>query len=139
MTRPQTPADQGPAVLVADDDPVMRRLAEAVLGRAGYRVLLAADGAECREVLAREAGRLGAVVIDLMMRGLGGRASLPALRGLAPGVPFLLAGGSAFRLPGAAGAAGMEGYVAKPYDPDELRAAVAAALAGGARPGGAKP
>ena len=36
-----------PALLVADDDQVARELLAEVLGREGYRVRIAAGGAEC--------------------------------------------------------------------------------------------
>jgi signal transduction histidine kinase/DNA-binding response OmpR family regulator len=55
----------GANVLVADDDPDMRRLLEKELGSAGFRVKTARDGAETLEALTRE--RPSAVVLDLLM------------------------------------------------------------------------
>jgi signal transduction histidine kinase/DNA-binding response OmpR family regulator len=55
----------GANVLVADDDPDMRRLLEKELGSAGFRVKTARDGAEALESLTRE--RPAAVVLDLLM------------------------------------------------------------------------
>ena len=55
----------GAEVLVADDDPDIRKLLEKELATAGFRVRTARDGAEALESLSRE--RPAAVVLDLLM------------------------------------------------------------------------
>ena len=63
----------GGPVLVIDDDPVQRRLAEAALGKFGYEVLVA-DGGEAglAALDGPNGGTVSAVVLDLVMPGLGG-------------------------------------------------------------------
>jgi len=54
-------------ILVADDDPVIRRLLEKRLSDAGYQVESAADGEEATRILA--AHHVDVVITDLVMPG----------------------------------------------------------------------
>jgi CheY-like chemotaxis protein len=78
------PAAQGPAgagatrVLVADDDPQMRRLIRSVLQREGFEVLEANDGLDALEVIER--GGADLLISDLDMPRLDGLAMLDELR-----------------------------------------------------------
>lgn len=54
-----------PHILVVDDDELIQNLLEKILGRAGYRVSIAADGDGLHEVLAREAVDL--VLLDIRL------------------------------------------------------------------------
>lgn len=58
------------AVLLAEDDPALRRYLEVVLQRAGYRVLSAGDGLEAMKLLLES--NIEAVVTDAMMPNLNG-------------------------------------------------------------------
>lgn len=58
------------AVLLAEDDPALRRYLEIVLNRAGYSVLPAEDGLEAMKLLL--ASTVEAVVTDAMMPHLTG-------------------------------------------------------------------
>ena len=55
------------SILVADDDPVVRRLLEKRLQDAGYEVTVAGDGVEAARKLASQ--RFDVVVTDLIMPG----------------------------------------------------------------------
>lgn len=57
----------GLCILVADDDPVVRRLLEQRLGNAGYQVTLATNGMEAARLLATN--RYDVVLTDIMMPG----------------------------------------------------------------------
>jgi CheY-like chemotaxis protein len=78
-------------ILVVDDESDLRRAAQRILERAGYRVLTAADGQEALDVLRGQPIHL--VLSDLVMPRLGGRGLYEAARraGIAP--PFLFASG----------------------------------------------
>src|SRR5207244_2646283 len=116
-------------LLVVDDEPVIRDLAGDWLRRHGYRVLLAADGAEAVEVYGREAGRIDLVVMDLTMPRLSGRDALRRLRELDPDVRVLfMSGFSAESLAEARAEGNVLGFVQKPYSERELALAVRAAL-----------
>src|SRR4051794_16550630 len=60
----------GAGVLIADDDPVVRRLLEVTLSRLGFRVYLASDGAEAVEVYRRHRAAVGVALLDAQMPGL---------------------------------------------------------------------
>ena len=60
-------------VLVVDDEEMVRRLAARMLVTLGYKVLEARDGQEAVTLLQRGAQRIGLVVTDLAMPGIGGR------------------------------------------------------------------
>jgi CheY-like chemotaxis protein/two-component sensor histidine kinase len=65
-------------VLVADDDPDVRRLLAYILRQRGYQVVTAADGAEAVALAQRE--RPDLAVLDVRMPGTDGLAALAALR-----------------------------------------------------------
>ena len=60
-------------LLVVDDEQIVRRLAARMLASMGYRVLQAESGHAAVQVLQRTAQRVGAVVTDVAMPGIGGR------------------------------------------------------------------
>ncbi len=65
-------------VLVVDDDPVVHRVLQAILGEAGYQVLGCLHGAEALEAVVTERPQL--VLLDLMMPTVDGFAVLQQLR-----------------------------------------------------------
>lgn len=69
---------QGGVVVVAEDDDDLRGVLAAALGRAGYRVVQAHDGAEALAALERE--RVDLVVLDLWMPNVDGFAVLERLK-----------------------------------------------------------
>lgn len=116
-------------VLIADDDPVQRRLLDAALEKLGYERLLAEDGEAALAALAANDGAISAVLLDLGMPRLGGLDVLSAMqeRGLAVPVIVQTAQGSidtavaAMRL-------GAFDFVVKPVAPAKLAAALGNAL-----------
>jgi diguanylate cyclase (GGDEF)-like protein len=66
-------------ILVADDDPVSRRLMERLLERAGYEVILAEDGRQALQILqANDGPRLA--LLDWMMPGMDGPSVCAEIR-----------------------------------------------------------
>lgn len=65
-------------ILVVDDDPVMHRLFQHHLERAGYQMLSAKNGLEALEVASRE--KPGLIVMDIMMPDKDGLAALRELK-----------------------------------------------------------
>jgi CheY-like chemotaxis protein len=82
-------------VLVVDDEEALRRTAQRILEKHGYRVLVAGDGEAALRIL-RERGRsVDLVFTDLMMPRLGGAGLVrEATRTIGP-VRFLVASGYA--------------------------------------------
>ena len=116
-------------VLLVDDDPHQRALAALVLEAAGHAVREAADGESAlREVVARPPDL---VVCDVVMPGLNGYQFVAALRDKPSvrGTPVILLTSLAERAQVRVGMnAGADDYLAKPFQPDELRDAVTAVL-----------
>ncbi len=109
-------------VLVADDEAISRRILQVHFGKAGYEVILAADGEEAWEQLRRPDGPSLAVV-DWMMPSLDGLALCRRVREQArePYVYLLLLTGRGERADVIAGLeAGADDYLTKPFDPREL-------------------
>lgn len=65
-------------ILVVDDDPVMHKLFQHHLERAGYQMLSAANGVEAIEIATRE--QPGLIVMDVMMPDKDGLAALRELK-----------------------------------------------------------
>ena len=120
-------------VLVMDDDEAVRTIAGEMLESGGYRVELAAHGAEA-VALYREALRaqepFHAVVLDLTVPGgMGAVEALQVLRATDPGVRAIVSSGYSDNPVLASHAeCGFVGVVAKPYRRDDLLAAVESAV-----------
>ncbi|CAN5897341.1 hypothetical protein BH11MYX4_BH11MYX4_24030 [soil metagenome] len=78
-------------VLVADDQPWVRRVVERILTRAGYVVVGVANGRQAVEAATREPFDL--VILDAVMPELGGRAAYEQIREAIPDVRVLFASG----------------------------------------------
>ena len=64
-------SDTSHRVLVADDDPVIRRLISGIIEREGYTAVTAEDGREAYRILQNDADFCGAI-FDMMMPNLNG-------------------------------------------------------------------
>jgi EAL domain-containing protein (putative c-di-GMP-specific phosphodiesterase class I)/CheY-like chemotaxis protein len=106
-------------VLVVDDDPGVARSSERLLNRHGYRVTIAHGGQEAIDLIAARA--FDAVVSDLEMPGVDGRALLRAIRARDLDLPFVFLTGSP-DLQSAIDAVeyGAFRYLVKPVRPEEL-------------------
>jgi two-component system response regulator PilR (NtrC family) len=111
------------SILVIDDEDIMREILDALLTREGYEVHLASSGAEGIE-LARSMP-VDAAIVDLMMPGLDGLATLEELRKIDEDLPVLMI--TAFASVETAISAMKHGafdYVTKPFKNDEVLAVV---------------
>jgi CheY-like chemotaxis protein len=106
-------------ILVVDDDAGVRASLGVILEDFGYRALSAGDGREAIERLAD--GPPALILLDLMMPRMDGYAFAEELdrRGLRPEVPILVLTADG-RAEEKARRVGAEGYLAKPFDLDEL-------------------
>ncbi len=123
------PAVRRLSLLLVEDTETTRRLTETLLKRRGHAVKLAADGEIALEILGRE--NFDAVLLDLNLPGIDGFGVAAALRrsGL-PGSAAPLVAFTANVMPGERErclAAGMAGYLGKPFTDAALYAAVEAA------------
>lgn len=126
-------------VLVVDDEEDLRGALADLLAKEGYAVSTAASG---REAVSLAHGRpFDLVTMDLRMPGMGGVEALAELRRLHPHMPVLVLSGYTTPEDAAACLAlGALEIIAKPFDFDQLLAAVGEAIRRGRRePAGASP
>jgi len=108
-------------ILVAEDDPTVRKLAARILESAGYTVLLAADGQEAIEIYNGRPESIDLIILDVVMPKMGGKLVYNVLRQQHAGLRFLFSSGYGTE-------AIHTGYVLnegidliqKPYSPDAL-------------------
>ncbi len=115
-----------PRVLVVDDDPQTKPLMIAFLDHLGYEADAVSSGPEAIEAVRR--GGHGVVLIDCKMPGMDGMEASRRIRALdlPGGQPRILAfsGRDGLDLKVECMAAGMDGYLPKPFTEEELRAAL---------------
>lgn len=80
-------------VLIAEDEPTVRRFVSRVLKRAGYRVLESADGAEALELVNREPGEIHLLLTDAVMPRMSGAELMVQLHRQRPGIKVLFMSG----------------------------------------------
>ncbi|HBI42230.1 MAG TPA: diguanylate cyclase response regulator [Planctomycetales bacterium] len=111
-------------ILIAEDDPVSRRLLEATLVRWDYEVVVACDGPSALEILQRDdAPSLG--LLDLIMPGMNGDEICRKVRERFEGkyVYLLLLTANSHKADLIHSLnAGADDYLVKPVDPMELKA-----------------
>jgi two-component system OmpR family response regulator len=117
----------GPAhILVVDDDREIRRLLAEYLEKNGLRVSAARDGKEMRHLLDRE--RVDLIVLDVMMPGDDGLKLCRELRAGSQ-VPIIMLTARVEEVDRILGLElGADDYLAKPFNPRELLARIAAVL-----------
>ena len=118
-------------ILIADDDPVQRRLVESLVQRFGYEAITVDGGDAAVRAITGETGqRIDCLILDLVMPDLDGLGVLGRLREAGCDVPVIVQtahGGidnvvSAMR-------AGATDFVVKPASPERLQVSLANALA----------
>ena len=113
-------------ILVAEDEPAVRSLAETVLRGAGYRVLSAENGAEAMRLIDERGSEIDLALLDIVMPQRGGPQVAARLLDERPGLPIIFSSGYALGLSGARELPGET--LPKPYRPSELLEHVRAAL-----------
>ncbi|WP_345698969.1 response regulator [Kitasatospora terrestris] len=111
-------------VLVVDDSEVIRQLIRVNLELEGFEVVTAADGAECLEVVRRVAPDV--VTLDVVMPRLDGLRTAARLRA-APDthrLPIAIVSACTQADLHRGESVGVDGYLAKPFDPADLVALV---------------
>jgi len=89
------PRGNGELILVVDDESLVRQVTQQTLEAFGYRVILAADGAEALALFATRGAEIAVVLTDMMMPIMDGPATIQVLRKLAPRLPIIAASGLA--------------------------------------------
>lgn len=120
--------DRRQRLLIAEDDPSIRRLLIVSLRTQGYQTVEACDGSQALEAM--RAGQVDLVVLDLMMPKVSGfdvlaqRAADPKLRKIPVIVVTAARGDAVTKILG-----GISALLPKPLNLDALRAVVKSSLA----------
>jgi len=111
-------------VLVADDSPVNRRVFARILEHGGHTAVLAEDGDAALDILETEADRLDLVLMDVNMPRTDGLEATKLFRVMALGQPHLpilaLTADATGETAARCMAAGMDGHITKPVQPEAL-------------------
>jgi PAS domain S-box-containing protein len=111
----QLPLGHGELVLVVDDEAAIRKVVRGMLERFGYRVLLAADGAEAVSVYSQRREEIALVITDMAMPVMDGPATIAALIGINPQVRIVASSGLS-----SASDVGTRPFIPKPYDAETM-------------------
>ena len=121
-----TTARQG-TILVVDDEEIMREILETLLTREGYSVRVASSGAEGLEMA--RALPFDAAIVDIMMPGLDGIATLDELRRIDEDLAvIIITAYASVESAISAMKAGAFDYITKPFKNDEVLVVVRNAL-----------
>ena len=113
------------AVLVIDDEEIIREITEELLLTQGYRVHTAAGGAEAVAFLRAEHEPLRCILLDQTMPGMTGEACLREIREIDSEVRVVLCSGQpATTLRALFDPLGVQGYLQKPFGLKTLVAAI---------------
>ena len=109
-------------VLVAEDEPALRKLIRTILESFGHRAVVASDGEEALEIFRKIPARFDLLLTDVVMPGMGGRKLVDQARKLRPDLAVIYM--TAYSASEIAEQGVLEPNVrvlAKPFTPDDLR------------------
>ena len=109
------------AILIIDDDEAVLSVTKRQLDRLGVTTLTATNASSALAIFRESTDRISAVLIDLTLRDRGGEHMLAELRALRPDLPALFISGF---ITNDGAADRRTGYVAKPFRPANLLAAL---------------
>ncbi|MGH7943432.1 MAG: response regulator, partial [Opitutaceae bacterium] len=121
------PSGRGELILVVDDERHIRDMLLTILTRNGYRVVLAADGAEAAVVFAQRAAEIRVVITDIQMPNLDGATLARALRQIKPSTRLIVITGMSplgTGRPAPKPEEFADAFVHKPFKPEALLAKV---------------
>ena len=130
---PGARAGDGPrgreTVLLVEDEPEVRALTRDILGMHGYRVLETAGPAEAEQMCRDHAGPIDALLTDVVMPQMSGRALAARLSPMRPAMRILyMTGYDNEALVGHGGPESGPALLTKPFTPAELAAKLRAVL-----------
>ncbi len=120
-------------ILIVDDEPIVIESCRRILEAEGMIVRRAANALQAKEIL-RQGESFDLILTDIKMPGQDGFQLISQIRKAMPGIPILMMTG--YLTPetvekGRSG--GAEGFIAKPFTPEELILAVENTLSGNLR------
>jgi two-component system, cell cycle sensor histidine kinase and response regulator CckA len=134
-TAASAPPAGSETILVVEDMPAVRRLAQTVLTRHGYQVTAVENGEQALALMSAARGPVDLVLTDVVMPGINGRELCSRLSAMWPGIKVVYMSGHSEDVIAHHGVLD-EGvfFIQKPFGVDALLAKVRAALAARAAP-----
>jgi CheY-like chemotaxis protein len=119
---PATPDAKLPAahILVVDDERLVRDVARVALRRAGFAVTEVPTGEDAVTTFDAQPDAFAAIVLDLTLPGIQGRAVLQHVRARRPELPILLTSGFTVEEAGDLTTAPHTVFLQKPWRPEQL-------------------
>jgi class 3 adenylate cyclase len=112
-------------LLVVDDEEGVRRSLKRVLEKDGYAILLAENGREAVDIVAGDEQGIETVICDYRMPGMDGLETLREINRLNPEITrIILTAYATMENAIEAVNAGVDGFLTKPFENEELRAKV---------------
>ncbi len=118
-------------ILLAEDDPSVRRLVVTELTRRGFTVIEAADGRAALEIFQREKDAIDVLVTDVVMPRLNGADLAKEVERIRPGLKILFISGHPERAGSGLDPAGITNLLMKPFTADTLAARIKGLMAEG--------
>jgi CheY-like chemotaxis protein len=126
---PQPVGEAQKHILVVDDEPAIRRMLQRILNNQGYRVTLAANGAEALIVLAKEEMPIDLIVADLLMPVLDGASLIHELHRRTRNLPIIAISGNLAHIQMSPELrAAVTALVPKPFEQEKLTALIRSVL-----------
>ncbi|MBN1935117.1 MAG: response regulator [Anaerolineae bacterium] len=112
-------------ILIVEDDSIVRNLAQRILVRQGYKLVLAGSGEEALDIYRQQASEIDLVLLDIGLPQMEGDKVLEMLKGQNAGVKVLLSSGyDEARAIKHAQMDEFTGFIQKPYSLQSLLGAV---------------
>ncbi|OPY67288.1 MAG: Blue-light-activated protein [Syntrophorhabdus sp. PtaU1.Bin002] len=116
-------------ILVAEDDRYLRHIIRTVLTSNGYTVIEAEDGLDALHKFMEHKGRIGLVVLDVVMPKKNGKETYDEIRIISPEMQVLFMSGYAADILHQKGIAEQKvDFISKPVSPDDILRKVRAVL-----------
>jgi signal transduction histidine kinase/ActR/RegA family two-component response regulator len=131
-TKPADVRNGTEGILIAEDEEVIREMAQLGLESKGYRVFAAPDGAAALALYREHADEISLVIADMVMPRISGPELVTRLRDINPDVRVVVSSGYSHDLEGKKMLEnGCLGYVQKPYSTDKLHETIRSVLDSG--------
>ena len=125
--KPAAPEQKAFSILLAEDNQINAVLAKAIISRGGHSVDVAVNGAEAVEAATN--GAYDIILMDMLMPGMDGLTATQKIRALDAPVaktPIIALTANAMASDRRkCMAAGMDDFISKPFEPDDLEAILA--------------
>lgn len=108
-------------ILLVEDEERIIQVAQAMLEKLGYRVIIARDGKRAVDTVIKLGDAIDLVILDLIMPEMDGDKAFDLIREIQPAMPVILSSG--YSLSGQANAIvqrGCNAFIQKPFDISEL-------------------